>query len=131
MKPHICILGLINESNLGMGRQLLSECVTGEENNRIKKLKLNKLIHYETLPLYDKKDVFEILDILLYKKYIKYKAVKSNKFIRVLELTKKGLEELNNPSDEYLKLAKLNAAVSLFVTQKAKSIDDAFAMLNG
>jgi len=42
-----------------------------------------------------------------------------------------SLEQLNNPSDEYLKLAKLNAAVYLFVTQKANSIDDAFAMLNG
>ena len=42
-----------------------------------------------------------------------------------------SLNQLNNPSDEYLKLAKLNAAVFLFITQKAKSIDDAFAMLNG
>ena len=42
-----------------------------------------------------------------------------------------SLAQLNNPSDEYLKLAKLNAAVYLFVTQKASSIDEAFAMLNG
>jgi len=42
-----------------------------------------------------------------------------------------SIEQLSNPSKEYLKLAKLNAAVYLFVTQKANSIDDAFAMLNG
>ncbi|WP_455756368.1 glycosyl transferase [Sulfurimonas sp.] len=42
-----------------------------------------------------------------------------------------SIEQLNNPSSEYLKLAKLNAAVYLFVTQKAQSIDEAFAMLNG
>ena len=42
-----------------------------------------------------------------------------------------SLEQLNNPTKEYLKLAKLNAAVYLFITQKAESIDDAFAMLNG
>ena len=42
-----------------------------------------------------------------------------------------SLEQLNNPSAEYLKLAKLNAAVYLFVTQKATSIDEAFSMLNG
>ena len=42
-----------------------------------------------------------------------------------------SLEQLNNPSEEYLKLAKLNAAVYLFVTQNAPSIDDAFDMLNG
>jgi len=44
---------------------------------------------------------------------------------------KESVEQLNNPSAEYLKLAKLNAAVYLFVTQKATSIDEAFAMLNG
>ena len=44
---------------------------------------------------------------------------------------KDSIDQVNNPSDEYLKLARLNAAVYLFVTQRADSIDDAFAMLNG
>lgn len=42
-----------------------------------------------------------------------------------------SLDQLNNPSDEYLKLAKLNAAIFLFVTDRAESIDEAFQMLNG
>lgn len=42
-----------------------------------------------------------------------------------------SLEQLINPSDEYLKLAKLNAAIYLFVTDKAESIDAGFDMLNG
>jgi anthranilate phosphoribosyltransferase len=37
-----------------------------------------------------------------------------------------SIEQLKNPSDEYLKLAKLNAAVYLFIAQKYKTIDDAF-----
>ena len=41
-----------------------------------------------------------------------------------------SLEQLNNPSVEYLKLAKLNAAVYLFVTQNASSIDEAYEKLN-
>lgn len=41
-----------------------------------------------------------------------------------------SLNQLNNPSDEYLKLAKLNAAVYLFVTENAKSIDEAWDKLN-
>ena len=41
-----------------------------------------------------------------------------------------SLEQLNNPSTEYLKLAKLNAAVYLFVTQNASSIDEAFEKIN-
>jgi anthranilate phosphoribosyltransferase len=42
-----------------------------------------------------------------------------------------SLEQVNNPSSEFLKLAQLNAAVFLFVAQKAKSIDEAFEKLNG
>ena len=42
-----------------------------------------------------------------------------------------SLKQLSEPSDEYLKLAKLNAAVYLFVTEKFKNIDDAFESLNG
>ena len=42
-----------------------------------------------------------------------------------------SLQKLKEPSDEYLKLAKLNAAVYLYVTEKAPSIDDGFAMVNG
>lgn len=40
-----------------------------------------------------------------------------------------SLDQLNNPSDEYLKLAKLNAAVYMFVVGKAKSIEEAFERL--
>jgi len=42
---------------------------------------------------------------------------------------KESLEQLENPSDGFLKLAKLNAAIYLFVTNKAKSIDEAFEQL--
>ncbi len=42
-----------------------------------------------------------------------------------------SLNQLKNPSDEYMKLARLNAAIFLFVTQKADSIGDAYEMLNG
>jgi len=88
-----------------MGRQLLASCLIGEENDRIKKLKLDKLLLYDSLPLYDKKDVFELVDLLIYKSLIKYVPVKNNKFIKILEITQKGLEEIKNPSEE-LKLSK-------------------------
>ncbi len=40
-----------------------------------------------------------------------------------------SIAQINNPSDEYLKLAKLNAALYLFVAQKAKSVNEAFEIL--
>lgn len=44
---------------------------------------------------------------------------------------KESLEQINDPSKEFLDLARLNAAVYLFVAQKADSIDEAFEKLNG
>ena len=41
-----------------------------------------------------------------------------------------SLNQLNNPSAEYMKLAVLNAAVFLFIAQKSKSIEEAYEMLN-
>ncbi len=43
---------------------------------------------------------------------------------------KDSLEQLKNPSDEYLNLAKLNAAIYLFVTEHSISIDEAWQKLN-
>ncbi|MCX6076093.1 MAG: glycosyl transferase [Campylobacterales bacterium] len=42
---------------------------------------------------------------------------------------KESLEQLNNPSDEYLKLATLNAAILLFITESASTIDEGYKML--
>ena len=41
-----------------------------------------------------------------------------------------SLNQLKDPSNEYLKLARLNAAVYLFVTQKVTSIEDAYEILS-
>jgi anthranilate phosphoribosyltransferase len=41
-----------------------------------------------------------------------------------------SLQQLKNPSDEYIKLAKLNAALYLFVTQKSSTIDEGWEKLN-
>ena len=41
-----------------------------------------------------------------------------------------SIAQLQNPSNEYLRLARLNAAVYLFIAQKYNSIDDAFEALN-
>jgi len=40
-----------------------------------------------------------------------------------------SLQQVKNPSDEFMKLAKFNAALYLFVTQRATSIDDGWEML--
>lgn len=42
-----------------------------------------------------------------------------------------SLNQIKNPSEEFIKLAKLNAAIYLFIAQKVKSIDEGFELLNG
>jgi len=59
-----------------------------------------------------------------------YYGVHYNKSWDALTL-EDSLKKLADPSAEYLKLAKLNAAVYLFVTDKAPSVDVAFEMVNG
>ncbi len=41
-----------------------------------------------------------------------------------------SINQLQNPSNEYRKLARLNAALYLFVTQKAPTVEDAYDMLS-
>ena len=41
-----------------------------------------------------------------------------------------SLHQLDNPSSEFLKLAKLNAAVYLFISNQAENIDEAFEKVN-
>nr|WP_321267452.1 glycosyl transferase [uncultured Sulfurimonas sp.] len=41
-----------------------------------------------------------------------------------------SINQVQNPSDEFMKLAKLNAAVYLFVSQNANSIDEAWEKLS-
>ncbi|MEA3522200.1 MAG: glycosyl transferase [Campylobacterota bacterium] len=59
-----------------------------------------------------------------------YYGIKYKKSWEIISL-EESLSQLNSPSDEYMKLAKLNAAIYLFVAQKANSIDEAFEILNG
>jgi len=41
-----------------------------------------------------------------------------------------SLKAINNPSDEFLKLAKLNAALLLFISGNAKSINEGFEIID-
>jgi len=69
----------------------------------------------------------DIEEIIINPEYYGINYKKSWETISLQE----SLAQLNSPSDEYMKLAKLNAAIYLFVSQKAKSIDEAFEKLNG
>jgi superfamily I DNA/RNA helicase len=95
MQPHLMVLGMVKDAPFAMGRQLLADCLAGEDCERIRKLKLNKCVYYSSLPLYQHEDIFELIDLMLRKGLLKYSTI--NKYMKVLEITPMGLEELNDP----------------------------------
>ncbi|MFH2020332.1 MAG: UvrD-helicase domain-containing protein [archaeon] len=99
-KAHALILGMLKDASIGMGRQLLAQCMTGELDDRIVKFKLNKSIYFNSLPLYDKKDILELSDIMMMKGLIELRPIPQNKFIKVLALTDRGEKELIKPELE-------------------------------
>ncbi len=101
INPHLFVLGLVKEAPFNMGRRLLASCLIGKETERIKRLGLHKLVNFGTLPLYDKTDIYELIDSLVYKKCLKLAQVGPNKFMKVISITQKGLDELNSPSEEF------------------------------
>jgi anthranilate phosphoribosyltransferase len=68
----------------------------------------------------------DVEEIIVDPEYYGINYTKSWERITLLE----SLEQVNNPSAEFLKLARLNAAVYLFVAQKAASIDEAYEKLS-
>ena len=72
-------------------------------------------------------DGSDVQEIIVDPEYYGVKYTKSWEKITIQE----SLQQINNPSEEFLRLARLNAAVYLFVAQKANSIDEAFEKLNG
>ena len=58
----------------------------------------------------------------------KYYGINYQKSLQRITL-QDSLHPLQNPCDDYLKLARLNAAIYLFITQNAPTIEDAYDML--
>ncbi len=97
--PHIKVLKLIRELNFPIGRRLIAETLRGENNQKLKKLGLHKKEFYGSLDLYDKKDIQELLDIMISKGMIEIiKSPKSN-FYPVIQITIKGLKEIREPKN--------------------------------
>jgi len=68
----------------------------------------------------------EVEEIIIDPKHFGINYTKSLDAITLQE----SLKQLQDPSDEFMNLAKLNAALYLFVTEKASSINNGWEMLN-
>lgn len=96
-EAHLKILKTIESLNFNVGKKLLTEILLGDATARILKLKLNKNYNFSCLESMNLKNLEDLLDVMIFNKLIEFQALSSNKFIKILKVTDRGQEELNNP----------------------------------
>ena len=96
-KPHLRILDTLNNIRFQVGTKLFVEVLLGEETARIMKLRLSKTRGFGCLAQKTSKQIEDLLDVMKFNKLIEIQPLASNKFIKVLKITKKGLNEMIMP----------------------------------
>ncbi len=95
---YVKILRALMEIPFSCGRNLLADFLTGSYKNKsITKHCLDQCITFGTLN-WEKEDILSWIDKLISKKMIAQTAPDYNKFVKVLEITLKGRNEVISPS---------------------------------
>ncbi len=96
-KPHLKVLETLNNIRFQIGSKLFAEVLLGDATARILKLRLEKSKGFGCLDVMNAKEVDELLEVMKFNKLIEIQPLRTNKFIKVLKITKKGLNELIIP----------------------------------
>jgi len=96
-EPYLKVLETLNNIRFQIGTKLFIEVLLGDETTRIIKLNLNKTRGFGCLADMTSKQVGELLEVMKFNKLIEIQSLLSNKFIKVLKITNKGLNELVVP----------------------------------
>ena len=96
---HLKVLEALDEIPFSVGKKLLGSFLEGDVAGHpsIVKNHLDLYRYFGSLTL-EKDKVEPLIDDMLRNGYISQVAAKFNKFIKLLQLSKKGRDELNNPS---------------------------------
>jgi superfamily I DNA/RNA helicase len=115
---YLFILKALNEIPFGVGKKLLIDFLQGEEGHpSIKKNKLYNLKNFGILA-YDKEELTSLIDNVLLNDLIKTTSVQGNKFWKVMELTPKGIKEIDNPTLFKKKLSFNFKETKTFITKQ-------------
>jgi len=114
---YIDVLRSIQEIPFNVGKKLLIDFITGNDDN--KSIKKNRLYSYSSFGClaYTSAEVDGLINSLILNNMIGYVSLKANKFWKVLELTKKGKDEILTPTLNKKK-------ISFNFTQKNTEITD-------
>ncbi len=96
-KLHLIVLDTLNNIRFQLGIKLFTEVLLGEENARIIKLSLHRTKGFGCLDKMTSKQVDDLLSVMKFNKLIEIHPLASNKFIKVLKITNKGLNEMIIP----------------------------------
>jgi len=96
-EDYLFVLKALKEMPFNPGRKLLKDYLQGETSESIIKNRLNKYPHFGTLA-YNDQELNNLISGLEVRALIEQIPLKNNKFIKVFKITKKGLNELENPN---------------------------------
>jgi superfamily I DNA/RNA helicase len=117
---YLIILESLKKIPFGVGKNLLIDFLAGNKNNpSIKNNSLNLLKNFGGIDK-NKHDLRLIIDDLINKSYIEISTSNNNKFMKLLKLTQKGLNEINNP--QYHNKKQINNFNKTIITEDDKLI---------
>jgi len=120
------ILEALRELPFNVGKKLLIDFLQGNETNAsITKNKLFKLECFGSLA-YDNKELEGMIDRLLLNDLIRLVPIQTNKFIKVLGVTEKGIQELKEPTLHKKKISSDFKNIKTIITDKDREVFAAF-----
>jgi len=98
LEPSQHVLSLLKELPFPVGRKLLAEILLGIVNSRTRKLRLESLSGFGSLPMYSMEDAMNLINELKINGHISVARAGDLGYMPVLKITSKGEKELNAPS---------------------------------
>lgn len=117
-RDHISLFQLISELDFAVGKKLLIKLLRGETNERVRKLRLDKKIHFGNLGGYQEDELDKFIEFLIRKDFL-YIYLEKKRYPVVL-LTEKGEKELVNREHTY-KVDELEIKKEMKITPEKTS----------
>ncbi|MEK6857383.1 MAG: ATP-dependent DNA helicase UvrD2 [Nanoarchaeota archaeon] len=123
---YLFVLKALQEIPFSVGKQLLIDFLQGNDDNAsIIRNKLSSLENFGCMT-YSSDEIGEIIDNLTANNLIRVSSVNGKKFWKVLELTEKGIKEIQNPELYKKKLSFNFKETQTQITEEDKKIFEAF-----
>ena len=114
---YLKVLETVKNLPFNMGLNLLVEVLQGNQSNpKIQKLRLHTTKNFGEFADYTKEQLVTLIKSIIDQKFIVYKELSTNRWIKVLDISDKGLGELKSPQGfikkEKIKLEFLSDPIS-------------------